>query len=476
MVYSNPNLLVFSQPLFIVFFLIVFAIHWSLQGNQARKTWLLAVSYFFYASWDWRFLALIWVSTFVDYVAGQMMARDSVPLSRRFWLIASLVTNLGILGVFKYFDFFATSAARLLTAIGLPTSEPTLALILPIGISFFTFQTLSYTIDVYRRRLDAVDSPLDFALFVAFFPQLVAGPIVRAAEFLPQLREPRRFALIDVRMCLTLFLFGFVKKSCIADHVSQVVDVVFELPGDFDSLTIHLAVLLYAVQIYCDFSGYTDMAIGCAGLLGYRLPRNFDFPYLTGNITVFWSRWHISLSSWLRDYLYIPLGGNRGGRWFTARNLLLTMLLGGLWHGAGWNFVLWGGLHGLALIVHREWQRRSDPDTASVKFVSRLGPLLCFWWVCSLWIFFRARTFSQAIVLTRSWWFFDSPGAGMFPAWWWLLLGVLLVCHLIARRYDQAEWVHQLPDWLFAPLFGAAFATAIAFAARDAEPFIYFQF
>ena len=476
MVYSGPNLLVFSQPLFIAFFLIVFAIHWGLRGSTARKVWLLAVSYFFYASWDWRFLALIWVSTFVDYVAGRMMARAAPPVSRRFWLITSLVTNLGILGVFKYFDFFATSAARLLTTIGLPTSEPTLALILPVGISFYTFQTLSYTIDVYRRKVAPVDSPLDFALFVAFFPQLVAGPIVRAAEFLPQLREPRRLGRVDVRMCLTLFLFGFVKKACIADHVSQVVDVVFALPGDFDSLTIHLAVLLYAVQIYCDFSGYTDMAIGCAGLLGYRLPRNFDFPYLSKNITVFWSRWHISLSTWLRDYLYIPLGGNRGGKWFTYRNLLLTMLLGGLWHGAGWNFVLWGGLHGLALVVHREWRERVDQNSPVVKIVGWFAPVLCFWWVCSLWVFFRARTFAKAMTISKSWWLFDSPGVGFYPASWWLLLGILFVCHIIMRRGHPQLWVRSIPDWLFASLYGAALATAFAFAARDVEPFIYFQF
>ena len=265
----------------------------------------------------------------------------------------------------------------------------TLSIVLPVGISFYTFQTLSYSIDIYAGRLQPQKSLLDLATFVAFFPQLVAGPIVRAADFLPQLAIARSFSQVNVRACLILFMVGFFKKACVSDNLAPIVDRYFSAPETYNALSSWIGVLSYTVQIYCDFSGYSDMAIACAGLLGYELCVNFDFPYLASSITDFWRRWHISLSTWLKDYLYIPLGGNRGGQLFTYRNLMLTMVLGGLWHGAAWTFVVWGALHGGALIAHKEWKKLMTSRAAATKPKNSLWPiLLTFYWVCITWVFF----------------------------------------------------------------------------------------
>ena len=349
--------MIFTELRFLGFLAIVLAVHWTLRSAWTRKLWLLEASYLFYGLWDWRFLSLIFGSTALDYLVGLKLEGNDDGRSRKRWITLSVIANLGLLGVFKYTNFFLDSAIRFANALGLEASPHVLGIVLPVGISFYTFQTMSYSLDVYRRNLRAVRDPLDFALFVTFFPQLVAGPIVRAVDFLPQLEVPKFWRDVRVRACLTLFLVGYVKKACIGDNVATLVDPYFDKPGTFDALGAWTAVLYYAVQIYCDFSGYSDMAIATAGLFGYELRLNFDFPYLASSIRDFWRRWHMSLSSWLRDYLYIPLGGNRGSRLFQHRNLLLTMLLGGLWHGAGWNFVIWGALHGGALVVHREWER-----------------------------------------------------------------------------------------------------------------------
>ncbi|MFM7296734.1 MAG: MBOAT family O-acyltransferase, partial [Planctomycetota bacterium] len=396
--------MIFTELSFLAFFALVFGVHWALQGARARKLWLLAASYFFYAAWDWRFLSLIVGSTALDYLVGQKLEASDDERARKRWIALSVALNLGLLGVFKYANFFLDSALALARSLGFEASPHVLCIVLPVGISFYTFQTMSYSLDVYRRELRAVRDPLDFALFVTFFPQLVAGPIVRAIDFLPQLERKRLWSDVRVRACLTLFLVGYVKKACVGDNVSSLVDPYFKNPADFDALSAWSAVLFYAVQIYCDFSGYSDMAIATAGLFGYELRTNFEFPYLATSIRDFWRRWHMSLSSWLRDYLYIPLGGNRGSRLFQQRNLLLTMLLGGLWHGAGWNFVIWGALHGAALVAHREWER------AGLRLPALLGLLATFWWTCLAWIFFRAPTFESALVTVRSFVLFDSPG------------------------------------------------------------------
>ncbi len=467
--------MLFTQPIFLAFFVVVFAGAWLLRSNAPRKVWLLAASYVFYAGWDWRFLSLIAISTLVDYVAGLALERTQTAGTRRGWFVLSCVANLGILGFFKYYNFFIDSAAAFLHPLGVEIGDRALEIVLPVGVSFYTFQSMSYTFDIYRRRLEPTRSLLDFALFVAFFPQLVAGPIVRAARFLPQLRSLPRRSAVNFRGCLTLFLLGFIKKSCIADNVSPFVDPVFAEPGAYTALAVWIAVLFYAVQIYCDFSGYTDMAIACAGLLGYELGPNFNFPYFAASATEFWRRWHISLSSWLRDYLYIPLGGNRGSRLFTYRNLMLTMLLGGLWHGAAWTFVAWGALHGVALGLNREWQRRVHlPGWGATSRI--LGAAATFYFVCFAWIFFRAQSFADATTLARAYVLFDSGGSKTLdPA---LLAGfsVLAAVHFLYSRGWPQRWVESAPGWVFAAGYGGTAALALAFVPMRSDPFIYFQF
>jgi len=462
--------LLFVELRFFYFLVAVLAIHWALRNDRARKVFLLAASYAFYAAWDYRFLSLILISTLVDYAAGIGMARAGPR--RRLWLLVSLIVNLGLLGVFKYYDFFGESAVALGTWLGVPLSYTALNLVLPVGISFYTFQTLSYSIDVYRGRLAPTRDLFDLALFVAFFPQLVAGPIVRATEFLPQLRTARRREDVPLRACLGLFLVGFVKKACVSDNLSPFVDAYFANPAAYDVFASWIATLFYSIQIYCDFSGYSDMAIASAGLLGYRLCPNFHAPYLSPNITEFWRRWHISLSSWLRDYLYIPLGGNRGSRAFTHRNLMITMLLGGLWHGAAANFVIWGALHGLALVVHREWRRLASPGVLPRPVATGFT----FLWVCVAWIFFRAPTFDVAMQICRSVLLFDASGSVSIATSSLLVIAGLAAAHLAARTPAAASFARGLPTPVFAAGYAVLFALALAFAPVDAKPFIYFQF
>jgi alginate O-acetyltransferase complex protein AlgI len=475
--------MIFSEPRFLLFFLLVFAAYWSLPANGPRKLLLLAASLYFYGSWDWRFLGLIVGCATVDFVAARMIERARARgATGKAWLCASLAYDLGTLGFFKYYDFFAGSVGAGLRGMGLDVGDWTLGILLPVGISFFTFQAMSYTIDVYRGHLLAVRSYTDFLLFVTFFPQLVAGPIVRASDFLFQLDEKRSFAKVDVHLALGQFLSGFVKKAVIADMIAGPADAVFKDPSAYTAGSIQVAVCCYAIQIYCDFSGYSDMAIGTARLLGYELCPNFRFPYLATSITDFWRRWHLSLSTWLRDYLYITLGGNRGGRWFTHRNLMLTMLLGGLWHGAGWNFVIWGAIHGLALVAHKEWVRRVGEGR--LPFVSRL---LTLYTVLLAWIFFRASDFETAWTMAKAWLWWDSPGRGEIGIWspapeWPLaarcavLLAPMLALHVLTSVNLHVRARRAMPAWLVTVLFGVVAALALAFMPLHARPFIYFQF
>ncbi|HEY2712145.1 MAG TPA: MBOAT family O-acyltransferase [Chthoniobacterales bacterium] len=317
---------------------------------------------------------------------------------------------------------------------------------------------------------------LDLAFFIAFFPQLVAGPIVRALVFLPQLKTPRRFATVDVRGALVLFLIGFVKKACIADGVAVLADQYFARPESYTALSAWIGVLCYAVQIYCDFSGYTDMAIASARLLGYELTLNFNYPYFARNISDFWHRWHISLSSWLRDYLYIPLGGNRGSRWFVYRNIMVTMLLGGLWHGAGWTFVIWGALHGGALILHRIWREVRKPERASTSLTNSLGWLVTLYWVCLAWTFFRAANLTTAGYVLRSFVFLQDNGPNEFSLWVPGLLGTLLLIHWLNAQGCFDRWWRRGPDALFAAGYGCAATSVLLFVPTHYTPFIYFQF
>lgn len=348
--------MLFVELRFFAFFAVVFVCAWALRRNQDRKWLLTLASYFFYGCWDWRFLSLILFVTAVSFVTGEF-ARLRAPNDpvRRLALALGIIISLLVLAVFKYFNFFTESFAEFAGALGLSANSVTLNIVLPVGISFYTFQAISYMVDVHRGDIAAKRSLLDVAFYIAFFPQLVAGPIVRASSFIPQMDQKRVWSDVNVRACLTLFLIGFIKKAGISDNIAPYVDLVFDNPEAFTASSAIAGVFLYGVQIYCDFSGYSDMAIACAGLLGYKFSANFKSPYLSADIQQFWRRWHISLSSWLRDYLYIPLGGNRNGNMRRDVNLMTTMVLGGLWHGASFNFVIWGFLHGAALMIERTW-------------------------------------------------------------------------------------------------------------------------
>ncbi len=468
--------MIFTEFRFLLFFGVVFGLYWLIQRNTLRKALILVSSYLFYGAWDWRFLSILIGSTLVDYYVSLKIAGSQQPRVRRSWLMVSLCTNLGVLGVFKYFNFFADSASQFLGWLGLPANSVTLSLVLPVGISFYTFQTLSYTLDVYFGKLAPERNLLNLACFIAFFPQLVAGPIVRAIDFLPQLQTSRRFSQVDVRACLILFLVGFFKKACVSDNLAPLVDTYFSAPQDYTALSAWVGVLSYTVQIYCDFSGYSDMAIAVAGLLGYELCLNFDAPYFASSITAFWRRWHISLSTWLKDYLYIPLGGNRGGSLFTYRNLMLTMMLGGLWHGAAWTFVFWGALHGAALVAHREWARHISPYSLLSQTAGIWGIAVTFYWVCFTWIFFRAESFATALTVVRSFVLLQSPGSQQLPV---VLLGVFGVLAIVHWFFANPKWKQQLlqmPGQLFATGYGFATATLLTLMPTGYVPFIYFQF
>jgi len=468
--------MLFVEFRFLWFFLAVFCVYWSLRENRSRKIWLLLCSYFFYAAWDWRFLFLLIGSSALDYFVGLMLARTKNPSTRRGWLILSLCANLGTIAFFKYCNFFISSAAELCNWLGLPASPHTLGIIIPVGVSFYTFHSMSYTIDVYRGKMRAVSSFLDVACFIGFFPQMVAGPIVRASSFLPQLQSLRKFSDVDVRGALVLFLVGFFKKACIADGVAPIVDKYFESPAAYNASSAWLGVLFYGIQIYCDFSGYTDMAIASARLLGYELPINFRFPYLARNVSDFWHRWHISLSTWLRDYLYIPLGGNRGNRWFVARNIMLTMMLGGLWHGGAWTFVIWGTLHGVMLVLHRQWSEWETRPAGLAAIVDWIAWPLTVCWICITWIFFRAADLNHAGAIARSFVFWQSAGnrdIGIRMIWIVVLLGIV---HWLNARGVFSTWWRRGSSEAFAAGYGCSVALVLVFIPAKYTPFIYFQF
>ncbi len=464
--------MLFTEFRFLLFFAIVWSLYWLVRSNAIRKILLLVASYAFYAGWDARFLVLIFVSTVIDWVVGRQLHQERDEAKRRRWVTTSVVVNLGILGFFKYFNFFIESAVTASAWLGLPLQAQALEIVLPVGISFFTFQSMSYTIDIHRGRTEPRGF-LDFSLYVAFFPQLVAGPIVRAREFLPQLGSARRLSKVSFRWGLGLFMVGFVKKAAIADNVAPIVDAYFADPAAYDVMASWIAVTLYAVQIYCDFSGYSDMAIATAALLGYELGRNFAAPYFASSLTAFWRRWHISLSTWLRDYLYITLGGNRGGEFKTYRNLFLTMLLGGLWHGAAWTFVIWGALHGLWLIAERLMGVQAERRTGWARYV---WIAVTFYVVCVFWIFFRAQSTEVAGDVFRAFVFLQSSGSLTFPTallWWF---GALAGVHALGRLPTLQRLWTTLPPLLVAAILGAGFAIAVSATPVSYRPFIYFQF
>lgn len=467
--------MLFTELRFLPFLLLTLVVHWSLRSPRARKIWLLGCSYAFYAGWDWRFLGLIFLSTGVDFLAGRGIHRSDDQSVRRRWLIFSLASNLGILGTFKYLNFFLDSGSDLLAFLGLPVSTPTLQVLLPVGVSFYTFQTLSYSLDIFRRKLKPCDSLLDLALYVGFFPQLVAGPIVRARDFLPQLAAPAPWARVDVRACIGLLLVGFFKKAVLSDNVSPVADNVFLDPGSYSMLGAWTGLAMFSIQLYCDFSGYSDMAIGTAGLLGYQLPQNFDFPYLATNVQAFWRRWHMTLSTWVHDYLYIPLGGSRGSKLFRYRNTLISMALIGLWHGAAWNFVLFGVYHGVVLVLYLEYRERRPAPAEPRPWASALSTVFTFLVVCLSMTFFRSRNLANLGEVLRA---LFVPGGGER----WHGPGPLVVfaaaglIHSYWSRKPLENLLRRPPDWAFAAACGALIPILWSLQNGAVQPFLYFQF
>ncbi len=459
-----------------------------LLALTATRTWksqnvlLLLASYVFYGWWDARFLLLLAFSTGTDYVIGQRLGRTEAQPTRRALVATSCVVNLGLLGYFKYAGLFASTANGIGAWLGLGHLQlPLLQAALPVGISFYTFQTLGYTIDVYRRRLKPCESLRDFALYVSFFPQLVAGPIERAGRLLPQITRARSRGLADVEVGLFLFASGWLRKA-IGDQMGHIVDPAFASPDSMSSWTLVWALYAFSFQIYLDFSGYTDMARGVGKLLGFDLMENFRAPYLARNIREFWSRWHISLSTWLRDYLYIPLGGNRGTRLRTLRNLLITMLLGGLWHGAAWSFVLWGGIHGILLAGHRLWQSASSRSTLRTGLPRQvLGAFLTFHCVSLAWLVFRVRPVAEQSALEIASEYLgglagllsETPTAP--PIAFWLVALILLLDIAILRTGTHLVTAHWR-WWLRGAVVAGGLALAWVLTGGPSDAFLYFRF
>jgi alginate O-acetyltransferase complex protein AlgI len=468
--------MLFTELRFVLFFAVAFAIHWALRKDGYRKGWLLLCSYAFYGAWDWRFCSLILFSTIVDYWTGKNLGKATPWGGRKLWVSISLVTNLGLLGFFKYFDFFVESGQGLFDFFGLEFPVRTIGVILPVGISFYTFQTLSYTIDIYRGTLKPVDKFLDFALFVGFFPQLVAGPIVRAIDFLPQLKESRVFRSVNVRACLTLFLIGYFKKAVVSDNLAPIVDVYFQNPDNYSVWGAFTAVYYSGCILYCDFSGYSDMACATAGLLGYRLCSNFNFPYFASNVNDFWNRWHISFSSWMRDYVYISLGGNRGTKFFAYRNLTISLVLCGLWHGAGTNFIIFGIFHAVGVLVWLEWKVYVSKESLMGKLSHLLGPIITFHYICGSMIIFRPSGYEPTMKAIQGYFFFTSEGSNPLHASIFWAFPILAAVHYISYRGWLVKPWKSAPAWLCYGLLGVGYALALQFAAKQYAPFIYFQF
>ena len=466
--------MVFNSLQFVWFFLLVYALYLILP-HKAQNWLLLIASYYFYAAWDPRFLTLLIASTLVDYTCGRALGRVQSPKRRRLIMWLSVGFNLTLLGFFKYFNFFADNLQALFAAAGWRVDFVTLRVLLPIGISFYTFVTMSYVIDVYRRDAEPTTNLLDFAVFVAYFPHLVAGPILRASRLLPQIATPRHITSPQVRDGLWLIAWGFFQKIFVADNLAPLASRVFA-PGAHESgINVLLGTYAFAFQIYGDFAGYSNIARGTSKLMGIELIENFRFPYLVRTPQEFWRHWHISLSTWLRDYLYIPLGGNRGSRWQTNRNLMLTMTLGGLWHGAAWTFVFWGVYQGALLILYRSF--------AGARWFER-APRLIAWLVmfhltCFGWLIFRAPSFSQLGTLIGSLVHHFEPSTidvnGLLVPLLLFTIPLLLV-HLWEAHADDLLVVPRLPVVVRYTVFVATMYLILLFGNFGGTEFIYFQF
>ncbi|MGD9873492.1 MAG: MBOAT family protein [Kiritimatiellia bacterium] len=475
--------MLFNSAEFIIFFVVLYALY-VVFSHRWQNRLLLAGSYIFYGAWDWRFLSLILISTVIDFYCGKAIGRTETPRRRKAFLVVSMVSNLGLLGVFKYTNFFVQSLIALLNRLGLDVSPLTLNIILPMGISFYTFQTMSYTIDVYRRQLKPAENILDFALYVTLFPQLVAGPIERASNLFPQVIRPRQISRYGITHGAYLIFWGYFQKVFIADNLAPLVEKLFDGSAPYNGLHVLLGLYAFALQIYCDFAGYSNIARGLAFCMGFRFMLNFNLPYFATNPSEFWGRWHISLSTWLRDYLYIPLGGSRKGTWFTYRNLALTMILGGLWHGAAWNFVLWGVYQGALLIAHR-WYRSVRPFVApsvpwkadALRVVHTIG---FFHLVCLGWLLFRAESLSQigsmlSALFTNFVWPDQAVLTNLLAAIFFFG-GLMMIIEWFQFRTSDLYVVLKWPVAVRVIVYLLMFYGLVIFGVQDAQSFIYFQF
>jgi alginate O-acetyltransferase complex protein AlgI len=469
--------MLFDTPVYFAFLVLVVLVYWRLKW-RSQNVMLLLASWFFYGWWDWRFLLLMMASTGIDYVIARQIEDASSPAKRRALLIASLVVNFSVLGFFKYFNFFLDSTAQTLEVLGVHNiSHRFLAIILPPGISFYTFQEVAYIVDVYYGRVKASRKFVDYALFISLFPHLIAGPIQRPSHLLPQVQKPRVFDPEKFRDGCMLILMGLFRKIVIADNCAHLANAAFSGQLGSDGWATVIGVYAFAWQIYGDFSGYSDLARGSAQLLGFHFMVNFRQPYLAISLQDFWRRWHISLSTWLRDYLYISLGGNRGGEAKTYRNLALTMLLGGLWHGANWTFVVWGAIHGFGLAIERFFFGHRKEHSQPLGWHKYLRWFVMFHVVCFSWVFFRADSLSGALAMLRTLGHFHwSPDYGAA----WLFLAILASIGFaidLKLELDGSEYLFQ--HEAFALRLGTAMAVIalmVLFSASGSHAFIYFQF
>ncbi|MCK4994034.1 MAG: MBOAT family protein [Candidatus Omnitrophica bacterium] len=476
--------MIFNSIQFAVFFLIVYVLY-LLLDHKGQNRMLLLASYIFYGAWDYRFLSLIFISTIIDYHCGIRIHESNNAGTRKKFLFLSVFANLGILGFFKYFNFFAGSLSSFLYVFGFSADFRFLFIVLPVGISFYTFQTMSYTIDIYRRQLKPTHDFPDFALFVAFFPQLVAGPIERAKRLLPQLLKPRKVTLDSFYKGSYLIAWGLFQKVFVADNLAKIVDSVFTGVAPYEGALVLMSLYAFAFQIFCDFAGYSNIARGLGKCMGIELMVNFKLPYFATNPREFWQRWHISLSTWLRDYLYISLGGNRRGELTTCRNLAITMFLGGLWHGASWTFVLWGVFHGLLLIIHRFIDKRKHIfPQLRIKFIERLWfylrVIFFFHLVCLGWLIFRAESFNQigqmlsAIIFNFNLSF--TPEIFLIADKIIFYISVLFFVQIFQYRKNDLMYMFKTPLAVRVIFYFICVLLFLIFGAYGGREFIYFQF
>ncbi|MEN9612607.1 MAG: hypothetical protein RLZZ628_3421 [Bacteroidota bacterium] len=476
--------MVFNSILFLQFIACFLPLYFILKGRD--RMWLcLIASYIFYGSWDWRFLGIVLFTTVLDYSLAIFIEDTSDVVKKKRLVTLSVCMNLGFLGFFKYFNFFIDSFINLLKIGGITPSWHTLHIILPIGISFYTFQSMSYTIDVYKKEIKAERDFFRFATFVALFPQLVAGPIVRARDFLPQFREDKKFDWNRIIEGLGQILWGFFKKVAIADSLAPFVDQCFNAPDGFSASHLLLGVIFYSFQIYCDFSGYSNIACGLAYMLGFDFPWNFRTPYFSKNFSEFWTRWHISLSSWLRDYLYISLGGNRNGVFMTYRNLVLTMVLGGLWHGANYTFIIWGFLHGFYLVIQRLVGKKFGALEDAMKMPkwmqTGLDIMIVYTLTCFAWIFFRAENLSTALkVIERivslegfSW---DTVINKFMVVKAFVLIAILLTAEMMNNNWQNLQKIALVSTPFRVVSYSILLWLIAFFGTFGSKAFIYFQF